>query len=546
MRTAQDIIKRYDALKSARSNFETHWQDVANYVTPDHDDIQRRSAPGEKKRQRILDNTAVMSNELLAGFLHGVLTNPDDIWLELTTGDEALDSDDDVRLWLQDTAIRMINTMNNSNFQTEVHENYLQLTALGTTPMSIEEDDKVVVRFGTRPIAQCVIDENYMGEVDTLIRQFDWDARQISQKFGEKALSEKMIRDVSKNPNKEYCIIHAIYPRAHEEMNMLSEGNATPGDAKEATTLLPIISKYILKEEKRILKVGGFEEFPYAVSRWSKLPGEKYGRSPGMSALPEAKMINKMAETLIKGAQKVVDPPLQVPHDSFILPINTKPAGLNFYMSGTGSRDEIKPIMNDARIDFGFDVMNSVRQRIREAFYIDQLQLGQGPQMTATEVMQRTEEKTRLLGPLLGRQLYEFLRPTTDRVFGIMLRRKMFQPWPRKLAGKKIDVKYSSMIAKSQRLGQANSMMRAMQTAQPFIALDPQGADVLDVDMAVKKAWKIHGAPQEVIRGQDKLEEIRGARAEAQQRMADQADATSDANVQATQAQAASKLATVK
>ncbi len=49
-----------------------------------------------------------------------------------------------------------------------------------------------------------------------------------------------------------------------------------------------------------------------------------------------------------------------------------------------------------------------------------------GPQMTATEVVQRNEEKMRLLGPVLGRLQSELLRPMIDRTFAILLRKKLF------------------------------------------------------------------------------------------------------------------------
>ena len=62
------------------------------------------------------------------------------------------------------------------------------------------------------------------------------------------------------------------------------------------------------------------------------------------------------------------------------------------------------------------------RTAIRNVFYVDQLMLQQGPQMTATEVIQRNEEKMRLLGPVLGRLQSELLKPLIDRVFNILLR----------------------------------------------------------------------------------------------------------------------------
>ena len=165
-----------------------------------------------------------------------------------------------------------------------------------------------------------------------------------------------------------------------------------------------------------------------------------------MSALPEVKTINVMTETMIMGAQKVIDPPVQLPDDGFILPIEVVPGGINYYRSGTS--DRIEPLFNDTRIDFGFQALEDRRKRIREAYYVDQLQLQQGPQMTATEVLQRTEEKMRLLGPMLGRQQAELLRPLIDRVFEIMLRRGKIdaKEFPAVIKGKKITAVFSILL----------------------------------------------------------------------------------------------------
>ena len=86
--------------------------------------------------------------------------------------------------------------------------------------------------------------------------------------------------------------------------------------------------------------------------RWSKRTGEKYGSSPGMTALPEVKTLNKMAETMIIAAQKVVDPPMQLPDDGFILPIVTSPGGLNFRRANTTDA-RIEPLFNFSQVDFG-------------------------------------------------------------------------------------------------------------------------------------------------------------------------------------------------
>jgi hypothetical protein len=143
--------------------------------------------------------------------------------------------------------------------------------------------------------------------------------------------------------------------------------------------------------------------------------------------------------------------------------------------------------------------------------------------MTATEVLQRTEEKMRLLGPMLGRQQSEFLRPLVDRVFAILLRRGKIprEAIPPILAGRKLDVRYSSMIAKSQRLSEGQSILRTIEAAAPFLQMDPNVIDLIDAEKAVKVIAEIYGFPQEIIRPLARVQQIRQQRAEAQQEQAE-------------------------
>lgn len=503
--TVKQIKEKVERLRGERSTWESHWQEIADYILPRKNTITSKKSPGQKRSVNVLTSIGIQSNELLAGALHGLLTNPNGEWFELTTGDIDLDRKDNVRMWLQKTVKDLHNVLNNSNFQTEVHELYTDLCSFGISPMYIEEDAKDVARFSTRFIAEIMVDENHMGYVDQVFRQWDWDAQKIIAEFGMNSVGAKVLESFKKGDGKKFCIIHAVYPRSIVDLQSKSE--------------FKYISQYVLPDENIEMREAGFRDFPYVVPRWSKAAGEVYGRSPGMNALPEVKMLNKMMETTIIGAQKVVDPPLQLPDDGFILPIITEPGGLNYYRSG--SNDVIKPVFNDSRIDFGIQVLQEHEKRVREAYYIDQLQLNTGPQMTATEVMQRTEEKMRLLGPMLGRMQAEFLRPLIDRVFNIMMRTGKIDPQtiPVELANKKIDVKYSSVIAKSQRLAEGQNLMRAMDALTPLANIDRAALDNVNVDKGFRVIAEIFGIPQEVINTEKQVQAIRESRAQAQQQM---------------------------
>lgn len=525
--SAKEIKQRYDHLKGQRGVWETHWQDLADFIQPRKNNINRTTTDGEKKNILLLDNSGVQSNELLAGALHGLLTSPNAQWFELTTGSDELDQDDSIRLFLQNSAKKMHTVLNESNFQTEVHELYLDLCCFGTAPMAIEEDDDTIIRFGAKNIGEFCVDENNKGIIDEVYREFEWTARKIVEEFGVENVNKKVMDMFKKNSEEKLKIIHAVYPQ-------------TRVDGKQRGRF-KYQSQYILHCDEHELESKGFMELPFVVPRWSKTTDEVYGRSPGMVALPEIRTLNKMTYVTLVGAQKVIDPPLQAPDDGFIIPMVTHPGGLNYYRSG--SQDRIEPIMSDARIDFGYQAMTDRRTRVRESFYVDQLQLSQGPQMTATEVNARTEEKMRLLGPMLGRMQSEFLKPLIDRCFAIMLRRRMFPDIPQALSGQKLTVRYSSMIARAQRFAEAQNITRTIQTISPFVQMDQTVMDNFNGDAAVRNIAGIYALPQELIRSDKEVKGIRDARAKAQQEAVDMQKQAAESGQAVAQSTAVKNLA---
>lgn len=503
--TMDKICERIQKLKGLRGTWENHWQEVTDHVLPRKNTVLNKKSPGEKRTWQLLDNVGLHSNELLAGFLHGLLTNPDLPWFELTTGDFALDSNKTVKSWLQKVARDMHNILNNSNFQTEVHELYLDLGSIGTANTFMEKHDKDVVRFCTKFIAEYYLDEGPDGLVDQIYREWKWNAVQLVQEFGFKALPKKVQDAYEKDKGQEFTCVHAVYPAV-----MIDP------DVKKPY----FISQYGIKEEKYEISHGRYNTFPYLVPRWSKAAGEKYGRSPGMNALPELKVLNKMNETMLIGAQKQVDPPVQMPDDGFILPLITRPGGVNFYRPGT--QDFVRPIFNDTRLDFGYQSMEDRRKRVRDAFFVDQLKLQQGgPMMTATEVLQRTEESMRLLGPMLGRMQSEFLSPMIERLFDMMWEKQLIKPEdiPEEMSGRRILVRYSSLIAKSQRLQEAQSTVRVLEAASPFIQMDNSLVGLFNGESAIRLLMNTYGAPQEIIKSQAEFKKIQEAQMAAQAEM---------------------------
>src|SRR6056300_34697 len=496
---AKNLLKRFDRLKSQRQNWESHWQEVADYMQPRKADVTKSRSKGDKRTELIFDSSPLQAVELLGASLHGMLTNPSTPWFSLRFKEEDMENEDEAKEWLESATEVMYSAFNKSNFQQEIFELYHDLITFGTAAMFIEEDDEDLLKFSTRHINEIYIAENEKGKIDTVFRKFKLSARAAIQKFGQ--VSTNIATTAKKDPYEEVEILHAVYPRTDFNPKKQDKDN------------MPFESIYLEAGTGEELSVSGFREFPFVVPRYLKASHEIYGRSPAMTALPDVKMLKKMSKTTIKSAQKQVDPPLLVPDDGFMLPVRTVPGGLNFYRAGT--RDRIEPLNIGANTPLGLNMEEQRRNSIRNAFYVNQLMMQNGPQMTATEVIQRNEEKMRLLGPVLGRLQSELLKPLIDRAFAILLRKNLFRPAPEFLSGKDIEIEYVSPLAKAQKSSELQSIMRAIEIMGSLSNVAPV-FDHINMDKLVRHLADIVGVPQKILKPQSELNAER-QQAQAQQ-----------------------------
>ena len=493
------LDRRYKTLQSKRSNWEKHWQELADYMLPRKADITKKRTQGDKRTELIYDGTAVHSVELLASSLHGMLTSPSTPWFSMRYRDPSLQNNDLANEWLEICMDQMYQAFHRSNFQQEIHELYYDLVVFGTAAFYVE-GDRDGLRFSCRHIAEITIAEDANGKVDTVYRKFKITARAAAQRFGEDTLPTQIKKDVQNDPHKEHEIIHAIYPRG-ETKGKIAKNKA-------------IASVYYHADSRQQLSEGGFDDFPFMVPRFVKDSVSTYGRSPAMNALPDVKMLNKMSEVTIRAAQKQIDPPLMVPDDGFMLPVRTTPGALNFYRTGT--RDRMEPLNIGANNPLGLNMEEQRRNAIRQAFYVDQLLMSQGPAMTATEVLQRNEEKMRLLGPVLGRLQSELLQPLISRSFALLLRNGLLPAAPEELQGQDIDIEYVSPLAKAQRLTDLQSMLRGFEVMMQVAEIAPV-MDYLDDDKLVQYLVEVTGIPARVIRSNEEVARLRDEKQRAAQ-----------------------------
>lgn len=517
MTDASLLIRRWERLAAERAAFESVWQDIADHLLGRRAVLgPRGSVPGTggaRQDARLYDGTSMQAADVLAASLHGLVTNPSMRWFALRLEAPALAEDDGVRRWLAAAEDRLYDAFAapTAGHAQACHEFYLDLGAFGTAGMFLGDAPGKGLVFSARALGELAVAEDAAGRVDTVFRRFFLTARQARQEWGEQA-GEKVMRALEAGRAEErFEFLHAVYPRAERD------------EGRRDGAHMPFASCYVSLSDRALVAEGGFHEMPYLVARWSKDAGETYGRGPGWNALADQKMLHAMSKTVIAAAQKAVDPPLLVADDGVVLPVRTVPGGLNFgRMDGRG--EFIKPLSVPARLDIGFEMMEQRRGAVRAAFHADVLQVMRDPRMTAAQVYEIAGEMMRVMGPVLGRLQSEFLGPMIARGFALLARQGALPPAPPRAAGARLKVEYVSPLARAQKAGQAQAVMRTYEPALRLAAAAPELLDNLDHDEALRVLADANGAPPKILKDRRQVARVRAERARAAQAQAMKGD----------------------
>ncbi len=550
--TARADVQLWEQLKGDRVTWETHWQDCANYMLPIRADFITDRTPGQKLMQFVYDSVPLWALESFAAGMHGLLTSPTLRWFSLKTQDDRLNVNPRVGAWL-DAASEALYALFNGprhNFASQSYQIYLDLGLIGTGAMAVLESPASGVLFSNRHMKECVVQENDEDRIDTLVRHWDYTAKQAYQAWGERA-GEQVLKAMENQPNRKFTFIHTVKPRKGRHPQRTDRMHK------------PFLSRYTNLTERTTIAESGFDEFPYMVPRFSKRAGEVYGRGPGMTALPDAKMLNSMKKTVLKAAQKVVDPPLQIPDDGYIMPIKTVPGAPIYYRAGT--QDRIEPLETKGQIQLGQDMLSALQQQVIRTFYVEWMLMPSSPDdpaaagkgVTATYVLQQRDEKMRLLSPMLARLQSEFLGPLIDRTFAILWRQSFrarfgqgspFPAPPPELSQQPLRVEYVSPIAVAQKSSQLDSIMRLVQTQMQLLQADPTMPRVIDGEGVLRLVARDLNTPAVALKSPEVLKAEQDAQAQAQaqlnghQSMAALASAAKDGSVAALNAAQANQI----
>ena len=526
----EEIISRWTTLKQEREPFMDQWLEISRHVTPASGRYVDSNTKNQARERfnRIYNNTSLRAANICAAGMQSGMTDESTQWFALTTGDEKLDASYDVKVYLDECQRIMEMAFSKSNIYPAFQHCWREVATMGICANVILEDDEVGFYCVPLTIGEYAVAANYRGQIDTLYRMFTMTAAQLVGQYGLDVVGRNVKQAYDQKPDKTFRVLHAIEPRKVRERGKLDNKN------------MPFRSVVMLidgvESGNGILEESGYNEFPAVVGRWGASATSVYSEeSPGMIAIGDTKQMRHQYLQKGNALDYQVNPALLLPESAKDHELDFLPGGRS-YVSNPTAADQVKPAF-DVQIplgDINADIMEA-QNRINAAFYVDMFLMlaGRTKEMTAFEVAQRNEEKLVQLGPVFSRLNNEVLRGTIERVFNILQRAGQLPQPPQSLAGRPLNVEYTSMLAKAQRSIRAASLRNYLADLGMVAQMKPEILSKVNPFAIADEFADYHSvAPSVVVPTED-----------AQAQIAQQQQAMAQAEQQAQMAQGIDSLA---
>lgn len=511
------LCARYMKGKGERYNFDNRWEQMAPFIAPSRIGIITKRWPGDKQTRGVYDSTTMMAAETMAMFMAGHIINPSQRWFGFELRDPGAQESDAIREWLEECRDRTLKHLSASLFYAEGPEALIDYAGFGTGFLMTEEAPQPVNRtvrgfrgfyFHAEKTGRFVIEEGSNGLIDTAFREFELSARVAHDLWGngKGSLPEAIIKAFqSGEPDKKFNFIHAIYPRPTSEQTAGALG-------------MPFASVWIALDAKHICYESGYRNFPAAVPRYHKTPGEVYGRGRGDLAFPDAWTLNTAKRMSLEDWALKIKPPILIKSDSIFGTLQLVPGGpTSVNTHGGRIQDVIMPFETGSHPEISNIAEEELRRSIREIFYVDairQLLQVEKSEMTAFEFAKKIELLFRLLGPVYGRLEWEYLHRVIDTTWDLQMDARAFSPPPPEIyeTSGQIDISFQNPIAKAQRAGDAEALTMVINDLAPLGQQFPEMFDILDPDKTAAGIAELRGLPAKWQRTEDEIKSLRAAR----------------------------------
>lgn len=512
---ARKLVARLSQLKSARTQYESHWADCYKYGAPERQQnfSSDSSVKGQRETERadLYDSTAADSLQVLVSMIMNGVTPANAIWFKAQPdGVDDLSVLTEGERWLEDAAQFMWRNIHAANFDSESFETVTDIVTAGWGVLYTDIDREAGggYVFESWHIGNCFIGSTRAdGRIDTIYREHEMTVEAMINTYGENNCHHSVIEKAKNSPDEKLKLLHVIQPRKQVGAGQINKA-------------MPFASYHVDINNNHTMKESGYHEFPCSVPRLRRLPNSVYGNGQMTIALPDAKTANELMKNTVRSADLQLGG-MWIAEDDGVLNPHTVRIGPRKVIIAN-SVDSMKRLDDGTNFQIADYLLTNIQGGIRRKLMADQLPNIGTTQMTATEIHTRVELIRQMLGPMYGRLQTEYLQSILDRCFGLAIRSGALGQPPEELWGSNLSFKFVSPMARSQRMEEVTATEQYVMSLSQFAAVDQTILDNVDFDAVAVFVGNGRGVPQNIMRTADEVQELRQKRQKIQEEQAQQ------------------------
>lgn len=466
------------------------WQEIAENFYPERADFTYRRSLGTDFAAHLMSSYPLICRRELGDQIGQMLRPTEKPWFHMKTKDPDRMTNESER-WLQMVEKKIHASMytREAQYERAAKEGDHDFATFGQMCRMIRANkDKSGMLYRNHHLRDVAWIENEEGMISAKWRKWVPTARELSRIFGAKVSTK--VDDMIKR-NKPFTEVNCKHIEVESDMYSDSANGK------------PFWSIYYDCDNQHIMEAVPVFEEQYNIARWQTVSGSQYAFSPAaIAALPDGRLIQAMAYTLLQAGEKAVNPPMVATQNVVRSDISIFPGGVTWVDRDYDEKlgPALRLLNQDSKnLPFGQEMMNDSRAMLNQAFYLNKLNLPQrGPEMTAYEIGQRIQEYIRGALPIFTPMEQECNGADCEMTFKVMLRNNAFgSPYdmPQELQGADIEFEFSSPLHDAIEQQKGQKFIEMSQYIASALQLDQSAAYVADVKTTLRDVLDGIGVP---------------------------------------------------
>jgi len=493
MMSPEALLTRYKTASAISEQWRDMLDDAYEFAIPQRNTFYQRTV-GERKATRVFDSTAERAVITFANRLHSDLTPPFQKWAKLAPGPMlGEDQEEQAEKILDKANETLFALIQQSNFDSAINEFYIDL-AIGTACLLIQPGGKrQPLSFQCVPIAEVSLEEGPNGTIHAVFRKHKVRARLITATWTDAKIPTEINRLMTEEASKDH------------EVKLVE---CTYYDMETDQWMYEVIDP----DSKTCMVKRASRTSPFVVARWTKTPGEVFGRGPVIYNLNDIKTTNKLTELELKNGTLAVTGAYMVANDAGVNP-NTLRVVPGAFIAVNRTAGPNGPSIAPLPRTGDFQVVEVLRERlltgIKRALFDEQLPPQSGSVRSATEIMERVKELSQATTGPFGRLMSELINPFMARSLEV-IDEQGYLDESFDVDGLMVSTMVQSPLAQQQSMDDVQKVVRWMELLNSLVGQEGAMLGASMEDIPEYLAEKI-GVPEKLKRDKDAREKIQGA-----------------------------------